>query len=1697
MSKGKIRLKHVRKKTGYLLIPFLKVSKGHKRAFSTLIFLFTVLAGCYEQPSISIKPSEQVSGVITNVHNSPVEDAYVYLSKLEDGQVVKEVTVSVSDSKGTFILDLPRHETHGSKFLIEVQGAAGFPYYGFGTSPKIRIDLVSTVLYEYIKSMPNPVDSFRAVQLQELLLAARTLINEKIENGLIQTDVEELEILHNAFRNALSSDEDFIAGYTLLSLENGYNVEGLIPFEEINTVPQIVDRIPTVPNTTLNEGKYLSFNVTARDNDDDHLFYVWKINDKIVLKGLHYFDYEPDYFTVPWTDHSLIKTVTAIASDGGRLDKKSWNVTVYNQGRAPEFLTQPPEEGYEGEGWNYVPAARSPDNAPFRIRLSSGVMLPMGMDMCICSGWELNDALHPLKDKDGNFVCAAWVWQTAFENDPSVSMPCDEPNMITWKPNNCNSVGPQFIQLEAVDWQNKTGYQRASVIVTDVNTPPVFNTGDPGWTDPPAAGKEWEEWSWQPYVYDHQAADPTDPNASPDHIQPNIGGKNRIDAERPGEDFYHGPDVADLPLGGGGVGCPDELVFTLEAKGKTMEIDSKTGLITWKPDDDDTGLVNVRVRVTDRRPESSAVYSFVVDVENLEREPYFVSPDADTTKTILVDKYTTQPFIFEIFSYDPDRKDREPGTNLHFHVIGAPSGMAFSQSVKDLKPPVDLVAAPYYKATWFVNDVDTDGEPEVDPETGVGTYDPVTHEVTVVLCDTNPANNEIGIFPEHEGEPVFQCLGGVEADPQCLCSGPPEELPPDFQWCPDPDGFKGHLCVTRNYVFELPKRNFAPKITKLTDLLATGETEFVYEMKIEDKNTNPVDDLVFELVVDSEDSAYGRITLTVDNPDPENPMKTSGPLATARLNWTPNNIPAGEVRIEGEEEIKGDLGQHDIKVCVTDLNDFPPDGGNQKCHPAFIYVRERNYCPTLEPISSQIGSNGMEFVCEGNPEEGSEGSDNPCKVIASDPNVVEENSRITYTLLGDTPEGMSIDASSGRITWEPTIIQARDIGSFAVNVGIQDDGSVPYQCTPDNCPEGVCVQRFDIELSYINRGPKLDPISDQIIPKGMPFAFAVTATDPDGDPVTLSAQNLPEDSDFNAETGIFTWTPTAKQTVNMVFRADSFAHDPAGMPDYDEIQVEIQVVSKPLFLSHPIVNANVGDYYNYEVHALDPSQTGLTFSLPDSSPEGMSIVNYEGENKASVLWQPAQLGGYEVVIIAQDGEGTKEYQEYYINVTEFSPNTPPSVSSVSPPNTSVIVLSEGTLNTFTVDASDHEHTIHYAWYLDDNWLGDELPMLELKPLGDQGGDHELKVVITDGADSLPDMPLSVTWDLHIRNTIPVIGDVFDSFDYGSMVLMGLSDMQEAVVTVRSGVNPTLDIFSESGLESGPVESVSDLPFNPRRLAIRTYPLPELNFGVYMSYSGDISTPVYENMFRVVFFEDMVIETCGGSSCWNNLFESSYKFTGGTNVSYDLRTRKRFNINSEDRSLLSWSCYGTEKTPLFLGESVLASSLLYDRTHLKLFVSIYNEGKVMVFTVPLSCDDEAGQPLFDEEIVTGAGPSAMYMNHATGMLFIYNAIAGSLSKILVSDESNTLQGNIMNFDPAPSVVFDPSRIIAGNDMDDILYMANPDTSRIFVLDNRSDQVRTLDMLSPPDVIFFNSYSNRVSGACYGGGAAGHGRIFLLK
>ena len=335
-----------------------------------------------------------------------------------------------------------------------------------------------------------------------------------------------------------------------------------------------------------------------------------------------------------------------------------------------------------------------------------------------------------------------------------------------------------------------------------------------------------------------------------------------------------------------------------------------------------------------------------------------------------------------------------------------------------------------------------------------------------------------------------------------------------------------------------------------------------------------------------------EITIIATDPDGDTltysasnlPTGATFDSVTQKFSWTPTYDQAGSYP--------------KVLFTVTD-NGSPPLSASEEIT---ITVGNVNRPPTLTPIGNKAVNEEqiLQFT-----------------ITATDP----DGDGLTYG-VGGLPNGALFDPAAQTFTWTPTYDQG---GNYVVSFTVTDNGSPPASAS----------ETITITVSNVNRPPVLSPIGDKTVNEGQLLEFTITATDPDGDTLTYSADNLPPGADFDPATQKFSWTP---------------GYDQAG--NYQHVEFEVMDNGTPAEVAVELITITVGNVNRAPVFTPIGSQQVLEnhllqFSITANDYDGDAITYSTGTlprgasfdpAKGLFSWRPdyTQAGTYTVVFYASD-----------------------------------------------------------------------------------------------------------------------------------------------------------------------------------------------------------------------------------------------------------------------------------------------------------------------------------------------------------------------------------------------------------------------------------------------------------------------------
>ncbi|MBK7948208.1 MAG: hypothetical protein IPK00_05605 [Deltaproteobacteria bacterium] len=242
----------------------------------------------------------------------------------------------------------------------------------------------------------------------------------------------------------------------------------------------------------------------------------------------------------------------------------------------------------------------------------------------------------------------------------------------------------------------------------------------------------------------------------------------------------------------------------------------------------------------------------------------------------------------------------------------------------------------------------------------------------------------------------------------------------------------------------------------------------------------------FSLTISASDPEGGSILLSVANA-PTGSTFTDAGNRTGSLVWTPT---------------AAQLGAHTLTFHAADTG---TPMGVASLDVTIAVGQAANRPPVLAPIGNQQLDPGQTLAFD---------------LSAQDP----EGQSLVFSATG-LPTGASLVGAS--FAWTPDSTQ---IGQHSVIFKVTDNGT----------PAASDLETVVLSVGRINRPPVLSAIGNRQVQLGSELRVALSATDPDADPIVLDCTGLPADAiftDLGDGTGEIVWSPTAAARTSVTCTA--------------------------------------------------------------------------------------------------------------------------------------------------------------------------------------------------------------------------------------------------------------------------------------------------------------------------------------------------------------------------------------------------------------------------------------------------------------------------------------------------------------------------------------------------------------------------------
>lgn len=257
---------------------------------------------------------------------------------------------------------------------------------------------------------------------------------------------------------------------------------------------------------------------------------------------------------------------------------------------------------------------------------------------------------------------------------------------------------------------------------------------------------------------------------------------------------------------------------------------------------------------------------------------------------------------------------------------------------------------------------------------------------------------------------------------------------------------------------------------------------------------------------------------------------------------------------------------------------------------------------------------------------------------------------LTFSLVS-SPNGMSIDPSSGRIFWNTT---DEDVGTHTVTIEVCDDFD----------PPGSDSKSFLITVNEASQPLKITKIPNAIIPELVQWSCLLKATGGAGG-YQWSLIEGPEGMTLSAD--VLSWTPTEAQGDGTAYPVTVQVKDTGGnTSEMDFILEVLEVNTPPVIDSIANKTVQVGDTLTFTVVAADfdlPANT-LAYALEGGAPQGMQIDPASGVITFTLSKELYQSDPYRVTVVLSDGLGLSAQTQFSL-YTEYINKAPVIAGNVA------------------------------------------------------------------------------------------------------------------------------------------------------------------------------------------------------------------------------------------------------------------------------------------------------------------------------------------------------------------------------------------------------------------------------------------------
>jgi YD repeat-containing protein len=522
-----------------------------------------------------------------------------------------------------------------------------------------------------------------------------------------------------------------------------------------------------------------------------------------------------------------------------------------------------------------------------------------------------------------------------------------------------------------------------------------------------------------------------------------------------------------------------------------------------------------------------------------------------------------------------------------------------------------------------------------------------------------------------------------------------------------------------------------------------SRAELALNIQVVDTNGTPEVDPIANQFVDVGNS----LTIPIRAVDPDaGPLRITAEGLPSFASLADNGNGTASIRVQ---PVPGQRGNYTITLQATDNGNGVPAAALTGTTSFILAVRAPNEPPVLEPVGDKVAIIGQPLVFT---------------VRVSDP----DQDPLTFA-ADNLPAGASFTGTSvygtARFTWTPT---TADAGTHALTLRVSDSGN-----------QGATSPAADSEtLSIVvraaNQAPVLSEIGARSANQSQPITFTLRGSDPDGDSLTFTVDQLPNGARLDALSGEFSWTPDFTQSGEFTV---SFGATDGNRTDTESVVFTINRVNRAPFIATPAPTlGQEGLRFAFAIAGGDLDDDPLVY-FAESLPTG---ATFDPESRL-FSWTPGfqQSGVYEIVFTVQDSSGARGSASALVQILNV--NRPPVF-----PAPAAHQLVAGQPFTLPVAASDPDgNTV--AFNLENRPAGMTFNaatgVLNWTPVGAQAGRYDLPITVSDGLSSITQILTLVVSPTPVPPAVRV--DLTPSFPVVPSATVTLQVSASSIAPIRS------------------------------------------------------------------------------------------------------------------------------------------------------------------------------------------------------------------------------------------------------------------------------------------------------------------------